>query len=91
MSPRYKEALFEVSYVINNLENEDKEKIPQKFREFIEKNKLKINKQVDTENLTQEAYAILEFVYRKFFAENEEKEELEKEYIERLKIEHEKL
>ena len=41
VSPRYMEALSEVDYVINNLEREEIEKIPIKFREFIMKNKSK--------------------------------------------------
>ena len=91
MSPRYIEALSEVSYVINKLEDYDKEKIPEKFRNFIEKNKLKYDKVVDTKNLSEETYAILAIIYRKFLATKEEREELEKEYIRKLKAEKDEL
>lgn len=89
MSPRYIEALGEVNYVISGLDVEDRIRIPEKFMNFIESNKSRIAKKIDVENLSEEAYAILAFVYRKFLANSEESEKLELEYQERLKAEKE--
>jgi len=91
MSPRYIEALNEVDYVINGLDIEDKEKIPEKLRKFINENKNKSDKIIDIENLSEEAYAILAFIYRKFLSTNEERKALEEEYIRKLKAEKESL
>ena len=89
MSPRYIEALGEVNYVISNLDIEDRIRIPEKFMNFIGSNKSRIAKNIDVENLSEEAYAILAFVYRKFLASPEESEKLELDYQERLKNEKE--
>ena len=89
MSPRYMEALSEVDYIINNLENEEVEKIPSKFREFVRNNKSRTYEVNGVENLREETYAILAFIYRKFLAPIEEREELERIYNEKLKNESE--
>ena len=81
------EALSEVDYVINNLEREEIEKIPIKFREFIMKNKSKSYRVETFENLREETYAILYFIYRKFLASDDEKEELERKFMDKLKSE----
>jgi len=93
MSPRYREALCEVNYIISGLDIEDKNKIPQKFLDFIESNKEKRYdlSGIDINNLREETYAILAFLYRKFFADDNEKNELEIEYQRKLKIEKEML
>lgn len=81
------ESLSEVDYVINNLEREEIEKIPIKFREFIMKNKSKSYRVETFENLREETYAILDFIYRKFLASADEKEELERKFMDKLKSE----
>ena len=91
MSPRYMNALSEVDFVTNNLETEIKNKIPEKFRVFVEKNKSKEEKSVDTKNLQEETYAILAIIYRKFIASEEERKEIEADYNIRLKKEKEAL
>lgn len=48
MNPRYMSTLSEVNFVINNLEAEIKNKVLEKFRVFVEKNKSKEEKSVDT-------------------------------------------
>lgn len=87
MSPRYKEALVEVDYVINMLESEELKKIPESFRNFILKNKDKRYSISSIENLKEESLAILAFIYRKYLSPLGERELLEKEYQEKLKKE----
>lgn len=89
MSPRYMEALSEVDYIISNLEQEELEKIPNKLRDFIKNNKSKTYMIGDIDNLREETYAILAFIYRKFLVPVEEQEKLEREYNEKLKNEKE--
>lgn len=89
MSPRYMEALSEVEYIIKSLENEDIEKIPKKFRDFISDNKSRTYKISSIENLREDTYAILAFIYRKFLSPIEEREDLEREYNEKLRHEKE--
>lgn len=91
MNPKYKEALSEVDYIINKLENEEIEKIPGKFREFIKNNKSKTHSVNEIENLAEETYAILAFIYRKYLSPIEEREKLEKEFLDKLKKEKELL
>ena len=87
MSPRYKEALVEVQYIINKLEPQEREKIPQKFLEFIEQNKDKRYKMLDDGSLKEETLAFLAIIYRKYLAPKEERKNLEKKYQEKLKQE----
>lgn len=86
----YKEAFSEVNYIISKLPEEEMQKIPIKFRNFIKDNSFKhyeIN--IDFENdeykLKEETLAILSIVYRKFLATDEEKIFLENEYKEKLR------
>ena len=87
MSPRYAEALVEVEYVLNMLELDELKKIPKTFMEFIAKNKAKRYEVTSIENLREETLAILAIIYRKYLADPEEREMLEKEYYEKLKLE----
>ncbi|MBP3285071.1 MAG: hypothetical protein J6M02_06185 [Clostridia bacterium] len=87
MSPRYQEALGEVDYILSQIGREEVEKIPQKFRDFIQKNKAKRYEVKDAENLREETFAILAIIYRKFLASPEEREMLEREYQEKLQEE----
>jgi len=91
MNQRYKEALSEVEYIINQLMPEDLEKIPKSFRNFISENRCKWYELKDIDNLREETYAILSIIYRKFLAPINERIELEKEYQEKLKKEKEEL
>jgi len=89
----YKQACSEVNYILNKLPEEEKQKIPLKFREFIENNVSKYYEfTIDFENsneyqLKEETLAILAIIYRKYLASDEEKLILEKEYNEKLKKE----
>lgn len=94
MDKKYKEVLSEVNYIINALEEEEKNKIPLTFKEFISDNSSKyhiinidLSKGVEEQNLHQETIAILSIIYRKFLASSEEREILEKQYNEKLKQE----
>jgi len=91
MSPRYMIALAEVDYIITELDTIYKEKIPENFKKFVKNNKAKQDGEVDINNLKEETYAILAFIYRKFLASKEEKEKLELEYRVKLKEEKETL
>lgn len=91
MSPRYKEALCEVDYVLDKLQSDDLEKIPYKFREFIKNNKSKIYDITNIDKLKEETLAILNFIYRKYLSPIEEREKLEQEFLDRLKQEKELL
>ena len=82
MSPRYKIALAEVNYILDGLDEAEVKKIPQKLKDFIHSNKTDVN--VDLANLTEETYAILAIIYRKFLASEEERKRLEEEYKEKL-------
>ena len=94
MDKKYKEVLSEVNYIINALEEDEKNKIPLNFKNFISDNSSKhhiINidllKGVEEQNLHQETISILSIIYRKFLASSEEREILEKQYNEKLQQE----
>jgi len=91
MSPRYKEALSEVDYIINLLALEEMEKIPKEFREFITINKDKYYKISNIQELKEETLAILAIIYRKYLVPAEERDNLEKEFQEKLKLEKTKM
>ena len=91
MTRKYKEALSEVDFILNQLDKNDLEKIPENFRSFISENKSSWHEISEIANLYEETYAILAIIYRKFLAEPEERIELEKEYQEKLKQEKEEL
>lgn len=92
MTPKYKETLAEVDYMINGLEVQEKNKIPIKLLDFVKKNKANWYdySKIDIENLSKETYAILSFIYRKFLASDEEKKTLEVEHLRKLTEEKEK-
>lgn len=84
MDNKLQVAFTEARYVLKHLTNDEKSKIPVNLRKFISENRDRSYK-VDINNLSKRAYAILAVVHRKYLAEN--KEELEREYRERLKKE----
>ena len=89
MNQRYKEALSEVEFVLERLGSEEMTKIPKTFQEFISENKCKWHEITEDDELKEETLAILAIIYRKFLAPPEERERLEKEYLEKLKKEKE--
>ena len=82
MNNNLQTCFTEVKYVLKHLTN----KIPFKLRRFITDNSDK-NHVVDINNLSKRAYALLALIHRKYLAENEEKNQLQKEHQERLKKE----
>ena len=89
MNQSYKEALSEVEFVLERLGSEEMTKIPKTFQEFISENKCKWHEITEDDELKEETLAILAIIYRKFLAPPEERERLEKEYLEKLKKEKE--
>lgn len=89
MDYAYKEAYSEVLFILQNMNKEDIEKIPATVFEAIRKNcaknyKVNINTAIPLEqqNLKEETKAVLAVLYRKFWAEGEEKAKLEKDFLE---------
>ena len=79
----YRNAFAEVEYIINNLPQEEIEKIPSKFRKFIEKEKnTKYNVEIDMDielkeqNILKETRYILTIIYKLYLATETEKEKL---------------
>ena len=77
-----KNALAEVDEILNNTEQELVLKIPNKIRQFIEKNKsqeyetkIMKNKSLNEQNILPETQAILALIYRSYWATEEEKGE----------------
>jgi len=97
MSPRYMEALSEVDYIVSGLENSEISKIPENFRNFIKNNKSKyydtnfLKNDIEVQNLKEETRSILAIIYRKYLAPIEEREELERQYQEKIKEEKKEL
>lgn len=77
MNSEYRKAYSEVSFIINQLEKEEFDKIPKKLIRLIEKKKdkhypVEISKEVSLENqnLLQETKAILAVIYNLYLSEN---------------------
>ena len=92
MSYAYKEAYSEVLFILQNMSKEDVAQIPNSIIETMKKNSAKHYKvNLDTsipleqQNLKEETKAVLAVLYRKFWAEGEEKAKLEKDFLEDLK------
>lgn len=73
MNLRYKEALNEVSQIIYNMSEEDRNKINKNFLRFIENNKSKIgqkvisvDKDLKDQEISDEAKAILYIIVNKY-------------------------
>jgi hypothetical protein len=85
MIERYAEACSEVLYIVNNMSTVNKEKIPEKFIQFMEQNKSKnyeVPKQISLNNpegMKSETKAILSVMYRNYFCREEERAKLKQE------------
>ena len=80
----YRNALAEIEYIINHLPQEDLDKIPNKFKDFITKEKNKqyavtINMDIplNKQNLLTETRSILAIIYKLYLAADSEKEKLD--------------
>ena len=98
MMKEYSKALAEVSEILKYTQKEVIDKIPQKFLDFIEKNKdkehklvLKEDKNLLEQDLKPETKEIIALIYRDYVCSQEEREKIIKESIlQREKIEKEK-
>lgn len=70
----YTKAYTEVLYIINNLEEDIKSKIPNEFMDFL-KSKMNLKyAPIDENSISEEAKAILSVVYSEYLCSGEEKE-----------------
>lgn len=94
----YKNALKEVSDILENTDTELIDKIPSKFIKFIHENmnnqyetNIKLNIDIDKQPLLKETEAILSLIYRSYWATDEEKIHFaEKDKLELAKYEEKK-
>ena len=97
MKLEYRKALFEVYTILENTEEEIRNKIPEKFINFIKENmdenhnfKLQYGKGLAEQNLMEETKQILALMYRDYICTKEERKELlEKEEEKRIEKETE--
>ncbi len=73
MNINYKKALNEVSQIINLMSEDDQKRISTSFLKFVEKNKSKFNeidivpnKNLDEQNISEEAKAIIYLMVNNF-------------------------
>lgn len=83
MNERYRRAYVEVLEIINNFSEEEYNKIPKEKIEFYESNKDKDykftfdpSKDLNEQNVSKEAKAIIVTLFRDYFATEEQKEKL---------------
>lgn len=101
MKIEYRKALTEVNEIINYADEEVKQKIPEKFKQYIKDNMDKnhkvdidTNKEMIEQNISEEAKDILAIIYRDYLCTKEQRQELilkEKEKIENEKKEKYKI
>ena len=79
MTDEYKKTLCDIDLILNEIEEEEKNKIPIKLRNIIHENKLegyepKINKKIPLEDqqLTEETEAFLAMLYLNYWYKDEE-------------------
>lgn len=98
MTYAYKEAYQEIYYILQNMEEEDVAKIPQNIIDVFEKNRVKhyqvnINPELPLKDqkIKEETKAILALLYRKYWSDPEMREQLEREFYEKLEKENAEL
>lgn len=81
----FAEACCEVEFILKNLQPSDKEKIPDSVFEFFKNNKslfyrtnLSIELPLEEQKLKDETKAFLQIIYYRYFADENQKEELKK-------------
>ena len=79
----HKKSLAEVHYIIGNLEEPYASRIPTSFKKFLEEQKWENYTPKNLSRLREEAYVLLDIVYRHFLAEPQDRSRLQmKFYIE---------
>lgn len=98
MKESYRDGFAEVDMILNYVDEESSEKIPESFKKFIKENKsnyiaqINPDKALNEQNLLYETKVILSVMYRDFWSTEEEREKLITEEKEELqKLEKEKL
>lgn len=81
---KFSKACKEVLEILNNVEEKDLEKIPKDFIDDIKKNadknyipNIDINKKFEEQELLPETIDLLAYIYRKYWCNQEEKEEFD--------------
>ncbi|MBR3152022.1 MAG: hypothetical protein IKF52_00175 [Clostridia bacterium] len=98
MKEEYRKALVEVEAILENTDEELVKKIPEKFMNYVRENKAKDysfaidkNKGLLEQDISEETKAILSLIYRDYFCdENERQELIRQEKEEQIKEEEEK-
>lgn len=92
MEDKYPKALKEVYVILENSEEEIKQKVPDNFKNFIMKNmqeeynpSINFNNETWEEDIMEETQQILAIIYRDYLVSKEEREELLKEEAEEEK------
>ena len=73
----HKKALAEVHYIIGNLEEPYASRIPASFKKFLEEQKWENYTPKNPPRLREEAYVLLDIVYRHFLSEPEDRSRLQ--------------
>lgn len=83
MKEKYRQALSEVYIILKNTDEEIRNKIPDKFIEFIKNNmdnnhkfEIELGKELVEQNLMLETKQILALIYRDYICEEKERKEL---------------
>lgn len=87
ISIRKRQAYSEIVEILNKLDNEQKEKIPVKLRKFFEEEKddnytkrILLNRPLSKQNLKRETLVVLAILNLKYWADEQEKNQLEEKY-----------
>lgn len=85
ISTKYREAIVDVLDILDHMEEEDQEKVPQKFIDILKENaaknytpKIDYSKRLVEMELSEEARSILGVMYRHYWCPEEKKADFEK-------------
>lgn len=85
ISTKYREAIADVLDILDHMEEEDQEKVPQKFIDILKENvaknyvpKIDYSKRLVEMELSEEARSILGVMYRHYWCPEEKKADFEK-------------
>lgn len=94
MDKEYMEALVDISEIFNHLDIDLLNKIPKKFKDFVEsykskeyKSNIDFSTNINKQELKKETRAILSLIYRSYILDENKRLELEKYDLELQKIE----
>ena len=92
------QSFSEVYDIINHLEKNLYDRIPQSFIDLIKQNlsnkyvsKIDYNKSINEQEISREARSILAIIYRDFICSNDKKEELQRRDQQELKVQESKI